>query len=138
MKVDIRRTNGDLQFEAVDEIGRSVLLDGGDSHDGMRPMELLLSALGSCAAFDIVHILRKQRQPLEDIRVSVSGIRPDEGEPKPFESVEMRFSLTGDLDTDKVDRAVSLAVEKYCSVGATLRPETRVNYTVEIARTTSA
>jgi len=138
MQVDIRRTNGDLQFKAENEIGRSVMLDGGDSREGMRPMELLLSALGSCAAFDVVHILQKQRQPLEDIHVNVVGTRPEDGEPKPFDSVEMRFTLTGSLDAEKAERAVSLSVEKYCSVGATLRPETEVTYTVEILRTTSA
>jgi len=132
MKVDIRRTNGDLQFEAVNELGRKVILDGGDCHEGMRPMELLLSALGSCAAFDVVHILRRQRQPVEDVRISVSGTRPEEGSPRPFDSIHMKFVVAGNPDRKKTERAVSLSVEKHCSVGATLRSETEVTYEIEM------
>lgn len=135
MKIDIHRTDGGLKFEGVNPQGHGVVLDGSDAHEGMRPMELLLTGMGACAAFDIVHILQRQRQPLTDIGVSVEGERPDEGIPKPFTDIRMHFVLRGDLDESKVLRAVKLSVEKYCSVGATLRPETKVSYTVQLAKT---
>ncbi len=132
------RRNDDLRFESQNTNGQTAIIDGGANPQGMRPMELLLSALASCSAFDLEHILRKQRQPVEDVRIEVEGIRPDEGFPKPFESIHMHFTLLGDLDEEKVQRAVALSVEKYCSVGATLKPDTTVTYSVSVVRTSEA
>lgn len=138
MNVSLTRRNEDLRFESQNANGQTAVIDGGADPQGMRPMELLLSALASCSAFDLEHILRKQRQPVEDVRIEVEGTRPDEGFPKPFEAIHMHFMVRGDLDEEKVQRAVALSVEKYCSVGATLRPETVVTYSVTIARTSQA
>lgn len=138
MNVTLTRRNEDLRFESHNGNGQTALIDGGADPQGMRPMELLLSALASCSAFDLEHILRKQRQPVEDVRIEVEGIRPDEGFPKPFEAIHMHFILVGDLDEEKVQRAVALSVEKYCSVGASLRPDTAVTYSVSMSKTSDA
>ncbi len=131
-KISLARINNDLLFEASNSMGASARIGRGHRIEGMRPMEMLMSALASCSAFDLELILRKQRQKLEDLRIEVEGTRPDEGDPKPFDEIHMQFYLTGALDSEKVNRAVALSVEKYCSVGATLRKETRVSYSVHI------
>lgn len=136
MKVDICRKDDNLHFEAVNENGSKVAIDGGEDKKGMRPMELLLTAMGSCSAFDAVLILEKQRQKVDDFTVEVVGKRPDEGEPKPYESIHLKFSIKGKVEEAKAERALNLAVEKYCSVAATFRPETKITYEFEIIETT--
>ena len=95
-------------------------------------MQLVLIALGGCAAVDIVDILRKQRQPLADLEVVVTGERAAEL-PKPWETLHLRFIVTGaGLDVNKVQRAIDLAVERYCGVHATLSGVARITHDVEI------
>ena len=136
MKVDLRRKDGNLHFEAVNENGSKVDIDGGEDKKGMRPMELLLTAMGSCSAFDAVLILEKQRQTIDDFTVEVVGERPDEGEPKPYDAIHLKFAIKGKVDESKAERALNLAVEKYCSVAATFRPETKITYEFQILETT--
>lgn len=138
MNVKIRRLDGDLKFEAVNEAGYTAVTDGSPKGEGMRPMELLLAAAGTCAAFDLVHILRKQRQEVVDVRAEVRGMRPDTGVPKPFGEIHIAFTLRGNPDEAKARRAAALAVEKYCSVGATLRRETEVTWSLDIEKTSAA
>ena len=84
-------------------------------------METLATALGACTAMDVASILVKMRQPLEGFRVEVSGERAEE-HPKKFLSLEVVYHLKGDLDERKVERAIELSEERYCSVEATLKP----------------
>ena len=84
-------------------------------------MELLATSLGACTAMDVASILVKMRQPLEAFSVEVSGERAED-HPKRFLSLEVVYHLKGDLDERKVERAISLSEERYCSVEATLRP----------------
>jgi putative redox protein len=83
-------------------------------------MELLLASVASCSAMDVLHILRKQKEPLEGLAVEIEGVRLDVV-PSPFVRMKMVFVARGTgLDDHKLQRAVRLAVEKYCSVSATL------------------
>jgi putative redox protein len=114
---------GTAAFEATAESGGTVVIDGspeiGGEGRGMRPMELLLSAVASCSAMDVVNVLRKQREPLEHLRIEIEGTRAA-GVPSPFTHMKLVFVVRGDVDPHKLERAVSLAVEKYCSARATL------------------
>ncbi|HKK40114.1 MAG TPA: OsmC family protein [Cryomorphaceae bacterium] len=132
MNINIARKDRHLHFEAENDRGNRVSIDGGDESKGMRPMELLLTAMGSCSAFDAVLILEKQRQTVRDFWVKVSGTRAAVGEPKPFESIHLIFTLEGEIDKAKAERAVKLSVEKYCSVSATFRPETKITYELKL------
>jgi putative redox protein len=132
MNVNIVRKDEHLHFEAENDRGNRVSIDGGEESKGMRPMELLLTAMGSCSAFDAVLILQKQRQKIQKFKVEVSGVRADEGAPKPFESIHVVFTLEGDIDRHKAERAIQLSVEKYCSVSATFRPETKITYDLKL------
>lgn len=130
MRVTLKRI-GTAAFEATAEGGGSLVVDGspaiGGEGRGMRPMELLLSALASCAAMDVVSILTKQKQALEDLVVSIEGARKD-ATPAPFVRAKLVFEASGAVDPHKLERAVGLAVEKYCSVGATLSGDVEVTW----------
>ena len=111
-----------LLLEGVTAHGHVDLASGLDSPgQGATPMELFAVALAGCTSMDVVSILQKMRQPLEGLRVEVSGERADE-HPKRFVSLEVVYHLQGALDEKKVQRAIELSETKYCSVAATLRP----------------
>ncbi len=123
MKVTLERI-GHAAFEATAGSGGKLVVDGspeiGGEGRGMRPMELLLSSVASCSAMDVVHILvNKQKEPLEHLRIEIEGERPDTT-PAPFTRMKLVFIARGNVDESKLRRAVSLAVEKYCSARATL------------------
>ena len=111
-----------LLFEATTPHGTVALASGLDEPgNGVTPMELLATSLGACTAMDVASILVKMRQPLEAFSVEVSGERAED-HPKRFLSLEVVYHLKGDLDERKVERAISLSEERYCSVEATLSP----------------
>ncbi len=136
MEIQLKRLNDNIHFEASNSDGNTVHLDGaasvGGEGKGMRPMELLLTSVASCSVFDVVSILKKQRQPLEDIQVKATGDRAAEGDAKPFTALHFTFMLKGDIDRAKAERAVKLSVEKYCSVGASLDPNIPVTFATQI------
>lgn len=123
MKVTLERI-GHAAFTATAGSGGTLVVDGspdiGGEGRGMRPMELLLAALASCSAMDVVHILvNKQKEPLEGLRVEIEGDRAN-ATPSPFTRTKLVFIASGNVDEHKLQRAVSLSVEKYCSVRANL------------------
>ena len=120
--VTVSWKNEGLLFEAATAHGSVALASGLDGPGrGVTPMELLAAALGGCTAMDVASILVKMRQPLEAFRVEVGGERAEE-HPKRFTALEVVYHLRGDLDEKKVQRAIELSEERYCSVAATLRP----------------
>ena len=123
MKVRLAKV-GPVASEAIAGSGGQAIIDGkeaiGGEGRGMRPMEALLMALGSCSAMDVVYILRKQKEPLDDLTIDVDAER-GEGTPSPFTAIHLTFTATrAGLSEKKVQRAVALSVEKYCSVGLSL------------------
>src|SRR5688572_1906914 len=124
IKIELKRLNDAFHFEAANENGNSVHLDAspdiGGTNQGMRPMQMLLAAMGGCSAIDVVNILKKQKQELKDIKITVTGEREQGAVPSLFTEVHAHYKLFGNLDKDKVAKAVTLAVEKYCSVAKTL------------------
>ena len=99
--------------------GHGIVMDGapeaGGRNLGIRPMELLLVGMAGCTAFDVVHILEKGREPVTGCEVNAEAVRATD-EPKVFTGVHVRYTVTGKgLARDKVERAVALSHEKYCS-----------------------
>ncbi len=125
IKVSLKRKNGDFGFEAVDANGHTMTTDTSPEHggvnSGIRPMQTLLIALGACSAIDVVAILKKQKQTIEDFTMEVEGEREAGKEPSLWKTINMTFNLKGQIDKDKAQRACSLSIEKYCSVAETLR-----------------
>jgi putative redox protein len=138
MKIDITRKNGSYHMQAVNDTGNTVDMDGspaiGGENKGFRPMQLLLAAVGGCSTIDIVSILRKQREPLEDISLTVNGEREPNVEPSLFRDIHVHFTLKGNLSEEKVRKAVDLSMQKYCSVAKTLEKTAKITYDFSIER----
>lgn len=118
MKTRVKWIDG-MAFMGESGTGHALVMDGapeyGGKNLGPRPMEMLLLGLGGCTAFDVVMILQKGRQPIEDCQVEIEAERAED-HPKVFTSVHMRYLVKGrGLSADAVNRAVELSVEKYCS-----------------------
>lgn len=122
----------DRQFVGTDSGGHSVVLSGDDRQTGVRPSEMLLVALASCTAVDVVEIMEKKRQPLSRLEIVITGDR-DPDPPWPYRTIHVTYRVSGDKLTEKaVAQAISLSEEKYCSVAATVRGVARITTDFEI------
>lgn len=123
-------------FLAESGSGHAVVIDGAPEHGGrnlgVRPMEMVLLGTGACSAFDVVHILKKGRQPVTDVVVEMNSERA-ENEPKVFTKIHMHFIVTGNnLPEKQVERAVQLSAEKYCSATQMLNKTAEITHDFEI------
>lgn len=118
MEINLTRKSGKFNFEAINEQGHTVLLDGkpaiGGEGKGFRPMEMLLVGLGGCSGIDVVNVLTKQREPLNDIKIHIKATRKEEEMPPIFDVIDIRFDLFGDVSEEKVKRALQMTFDKYC------------------------
>ncbi len=135
MKVRIKWV-GQMSFVAETGSGHTVVMDGPPEHGGRnlaaRPMEMVLVGLGGCSAFDVVEILKKARQPVEDCQIVLEAERAD-AIPAVFTKIHMHFIIAGSsLNAKQVNRAVELAINKYCSLGVMLRHSVDISYDYEI------
>jgi putative redox protein len=112
------------RFVGITPEGHRVMIDGeAHAQTGMRPMDLLLNALGACAAYDIVEMIKKRRLKIKGYRLELTGTRA-EGTPAYYTHIHARhyFDVPG-LDKKNAERFVELGMTKYCSVSASLRSE---------------
>jgi putative redox protein len=135
-KATIHFAGADL-FIGITPSGHAQALDTDHERaSAATPMELLLIALGSCTAVDVVSILRKKRQQVTAYRVEVRGTRRAE-HPRSYARMEVRHILRGrNLSEKAVAQAIELSETKYCSVAATLRPTAEIISTYEIIEDT--
>ena len=127
---------GGFKFTSEDAHGHALTVDApeneGDVFDGMMPGDLLLSSLGSCSGIDVVNILRRQRQNVTGLEVSVVGEQlPDA--PWTWVAIRLDYTVRGrGLRESAVRRAIELSEERYCSIGATIggRAEISSNFTI--------
>jgi putative redox protein len=138
MKVELVRVDDGFHFEATGSSDQKIHTDAspaiGGKNAGVRPMELLLMGLGSCSAIDVVLVLKKQRQEVLDFRISVEGerVKEDGTERSPFRKVHIHYFFKGNLDRAKVERAVKLSMEKYCSATAQFEPLAELTHEITI------
>ena len=140
MKISIEHLQETQHLRAANEAGLTIDMDtgmelGGDGY-GPRPMQLVLMALGGCTSIDVLSILQKQRQAVEAYRIEVDGQRAEGQIPKVFTAIHLLYDLTGDLDPAKVQRAIDLSLEKYCSVTRMLESTVSITYTYRVNGTT--
>ena len=111
--------------------------DGGGRNLGPRPMETVLMGTGGCTAYDVVHILKRGRQPITDCVVEIDAERaPDD--PKVFTRIHFHFVVSGRGLTPKhVERAINLSAEKYCSASIMLGKTAAITHDFEIVETAS-
>jgi putative redox protein len=125
-----------MTFVGESGSGHAVVMDGAPEYGGrdlgIRPMEMLLLGLGGCTAFDVVSILKKSRQAIVDCEVMVDSDRAEEV-PKVFTRIHIHFIVSGNnLDPDKVEKAVSLSADKYCSASKMLEKAAEITHDFEI------
>jgi len=125
-----------MSFVGESGSGHSVVMDGapddGGRNMGVRPMEMVLLGMGGCTAFDLVLILQRQRQAISDCQVELEAERAAEA-PKVFTKIHVHYIVSGKgLDANKVERAVKLTAEKYCSVSIMLSATAEITHDFEI------
>jgi putative redox protein len=135
MKARLKFSEG-MAFVAESGSGHAVVVDGspdvGGRNLGARPMELVLMGAGACTAIDVMHILRKARQPVTDCVVEVEADRAEE-DPKVFTAIRLRYIITGrGLAAAQVERAIKLSKEKYCSATIMLAKTADVTFEFEV------
>lgn len=129
----------DHQFESVNESGNRLQMDmlPAEEKAHFSPMQLVLAAVGGCSAVDLVGMIKKRRRTITALRVESQARRRDEI-PRKFEEIHLRFVLTSpDAGEEELGKLVTLAVEKYCSVSASLAPDANISYSWAVERESS-
>ena len=126
MKLELNRREKPYVFELENENGTICKIDSskdiGGKEKGLTPMELLAGALASCISIDILMILNKQNIEPDNYSVSVDAKKKN-SVPSPFEKIHLVFTMNKEIDLNKVQRAIQLSIDKYCSVKESLNPE---------------
>jgi putative redox protein len=127
---------GGAAFVGISPGGHRIIMDGppegGGRNLGPRPMETLLLAMGACSCYDVVAILRKARQQIQDCQVEMSADRA-ETDPKVFTKIHLHYIVTGrKLKESQVERAINLSAEKYCSASIMLGKTAEITHTFVI------
>ena len=141
--IEMERKAGDFGFDAKDESDNIIHIDGsidnGGNNYGFRPMQLLLSGLGGCSAIDIISILKKQKQKIDNLKIKVTGEREFNTTPSLWKTAEVFFEIYGEVDEEKARKATALSMDKHCSVAETLRRSgTTITWHVKVIKNENA
>jgi len=128
MRLTVTHTLQGEAIECVTPQGARIAFDDSAAGTSGSPVQHLLASIGACALVDVEVILRKKRLAFSNLRVECIAQRPDEGHPKPLQAVKLLFRVDGDVPQKAFDDAVRLSVERYCSVGETVRKGAPVTY----------
>jgi putative redox protein len=135
MKVEIIWREA-ASFLGKTESGHSLLMDGppegGGKNEGPRPMETVLLGTGGCTAYDVVSILKRSRQDVTACQVRIEAERA-ETDPKVFTRIHFHFVLSGsNLSAERIEHAIRLSAEKYCSASIMLAKTAKITHDFEI------
>lgn len=118
------RIDDHVNFKATNSEGQSIMMDGssaiGGKGNGVRPMETLLMGVAGCSSIDVVLILKKMKQDIEDINVTVEAEKIKVNDATEFKTINVHFDVKGDIKENKLKKAIDLSMEKYCSVSKIL------------------
>lgn len=136
MEITLIRKSGKFNFEARNINGYTVEMDAnpaiGGTGKGFRPMETLLIGLGGCSGIDMVNILTKQKEDLQDISIVIKATRKDQEIPPIFDVIDIQFNLKGNLSAQKVERALQMTFDKYCSAANILGRSATISFSYVI------
>ena len=130
MKIVLESTYGDMNFKGTNERGQSIQLSG--NKEAVSPMESVLMAAAACSSIDVEMILKKMRQDVESIVVTVDGTRSD-AIPAVFTKMHLHYIITGKIKEDKAIKAVEMSMQQYCSVSLMLAKSVDISHSVEVA-----
>jgi len=128
MTVHLEQINDAIQFRGQTESGYAVTVASSDEQEGARPMELVALSLGGCSSIDVLSILEKQRQTVDAFDVDVEAERVTDETPAVFTSLHVHYRVDGDVEPDKVRRAIDLSLGTYCSVSHMLDATASISY----------
>lgn len=135
MQLIMKRVNKAFHFQTENESGQTLDMDAspeiGGENAGLRPMQVLASSLAGCSSIDILNILYKQKQEVEDFTVNIEAKRAD-GIPAIFTNIHLKIYIKGEVDLAKAERAAQLSFEKYCSVSKMLEGNCEITYEVSV------
>jgi len=129
----------DEKYSVKNVSGNELVVDmyARDKKENLSPMELLLSAVTTCAAVEVVSMIKKRRRDFKDIKAETSGVRANT-HPTYYKKINVKYIIySNDLKDNEADRFISLALTKYCSVGSSIRKDTEVKHSFEIVKLTS-
>lgn len=136
MKINIKRLNNNYHLLATNEDGNEVHMDSspdiGGEGNGIRPMQMLLAAVGGCSSIDVILILKKQKQEIENFEVEVEGDKVKVEDHSVFKNIVLHFKIDGNVDRDKAERAIQLSMDKYCSVSKILQPTATITHKLTV------
>ena len=134
MKLHVKRIESPFVFEVSNEKGAKVIIDAspeiGGKNKGLTPMQLLAGSLAGCMSIDVISILNKQKIEPSYFAIEIQATKK-EGQPSPFENIKLIFKVNKEVPHDKLEKAIILSKEKYCSVYFSLNEEIEINYTIE-------
>ncbi len=138
MKIEINRIDDAYRFEAHNELGQTVIMDSSAEHGGhdagFRPMQMLLAGIGGCSGIDVIDIMKKQRQELNDIKITVEAVREQGKVPSLFTEIHLHYRFFGDIEEEKAQKALDLSIQKYCSVAKIIEKTAQISYSFEVIR----
>jgi len=131
-----------MQFVANSGTGHAIVMDAdkkfGGQDSGARPMEMLLMGFGGCTGMDVISILRKKRQDVTGLEIRLDGEKAEE-HPGRYTKIHLEYLITGrNVSSQAVERSISLSLDKYCSVGATLGRSAEITHGYKIIEETPA
>ena len=135
MNISVNWIDGLLMVGKSDS-GHTITMDGppesGGENLGVRPMEMLLLGMAGCTMIDVVTTLKKMRQDLSHCETKINAERATD-HPKVFTNIHIQFTVKGkDLDSKKVDKAITLSAEKYCSASIMLGEMATITHDFEV------
>jgi putative redox protein len=136
-QVSVTWQHEDLLLEAENDTGNKITLDSstgvGGKNRGARPLQLMLISLAGCTSMDVISILQKKREPVQDFQVIITAEQA-ESHPKVFTSMHIEYIITGDVSEKAVQRAIDLSENIYCPAQAMLRPAATITSSYRIIR----
>ncbi len=131
MKLALSRIEEPFVFELKNEQGAICHIDANESiggkNKGLSPMQLLAGSIAGCMSIDVVLILKKQRIEPKDYHIQLSAERK-EGTPSPFTKIHLAFHVSAEVPLEKLEKAVVLSADKYCSAVHSIHPDTVLTY----------
>ena len=138
MKIHLKRVNDSVLFEATNGRGHTVRIEGSTDIGGTgaapSPTEFLLMSQAGCTAMDVVELLRKMRQPLNHIEIETEGHRDPHQVPKVFTGIHLHYKLFGNVNPEKAEKAISMSIEKYCTVSKMLDHIAKITHSFEVIK----
>ncbi|MEY4572978.1 MAG: hypothetical protein RLZ10_2248 [Bacteroidota bacterium] len=137
MKLQFKRIEEPYVFELNNQAGAKVLIDAsediGGKNKSLTPMQLLAGSLAGCMSIDVLLILKKQKIEPKIFKLEIETTRK-EGQPSPFSSIHLAFHVSNDILEEKLERAIHLSKEKYCSVSVSLHPDITITHSIHFEK----